>query len=590
MKLSDYIALFLSEQNIKHVFVVTGGANLHIIDSIDKKAGINYICAQHEQGAVMMAEASARLLGLGVACGTSGPGATNMLTGALCAYTDSVPLLLITGQVSTHKMKKDLQVRQLGFQEADTLRIFKPVTKYASLLLDKHNIRYELEKALYMATSGRKGPVLLDIPDNLQREDIGNPADLPSFTAPKEATMPPEQDMSSVAALMAKAKRPVVILGAGARENLPTQALQDFITKLNIPTVCTWGGRDLLPASHPINIGTFGTHSSRVGNFAIQNADVILSLGARLDTHHTGLISTFARNAQIIMVDIDKAELEKFSLYERNIQYPIHMQTKDFIYTLSKQYSTQKNNQTWHEQIATWKKTFEQPLLKEQPSSLTPQSIIHELTKHTKKNEQFFLDTGCSLAWFMQNYKPCTGQRIISAFNYTPMGYALPAAIGGALAKPHTSTFCIIGDGGLQMSVQELATAAYYKLPIKILVFNNKGYSMIKQTQEQWLDKRYCAVGEDSGIPSIDFTAIAHAYGLKTFSVTSPDELEDTFAAFVQCPQTALCNFDISPECRVEPILKYGFALEDQEPHLPRKIFFEQMLIEPLKSSRTLKD
>ncbi len=588
MKLSDYVAQFLSELHVERVFVVTGGANLHLIDSIDKNNKLDYICAQHEQGAVMMADASARILGLGVACGTSGPGATNMLTGALCAFTDSVPLLLITGQVSTHRMKKDLAVRQLGFQEADTVSIFKSATKYASLLQDKHKIRYELEKAVFIATSGRKGPVLIDIPDNLQREDIGDPTVLPSFFSAENSEPEVFQNLSSLKERIEKAQRPILILGSGARGSFSTQELSDFITKLNVPVLLTWGARDLLPATTPLNLGTFGTHGSRLGNFAVQNADLILSIGARLDTHHTGLPTTFARSAQIVMVDIDKAEMDKFKLYGRNIDDALQMSARDFVFALSEYFPFYNKKEDWHHTIESWKQVFSDYEIKTVKKEFNPQTVIQELSNYTKNKEQFFLDTGCSLAWFMSYYKPSTEQRIISAFNYTPMGYALPAAIGGALANPNVPTFCIIGDGGIQMSIQELATAVYYKLPIKIMVFDNKGYSMIKQTQEQWLDQRYCAVGEESGVPSHDFMAIAKAYGLDVYSVATFDDLKNNFPAFINNPHTSLCVIHVSPDFRVEPILKYGFALEDQEPHLPRKLFFDQMLIEPLDSSKNL--
>lgn len=594
MKLSDYVALFLHNYGIKHIYVVVGGANLHLIDSFSRQKGLEYICAQHEQGAAIMADASARLMGLSVACATSGPGATNMLTGALCAYDDSIPVLFLTGQVSTHRLKGDLGVRQLGFQEADTVDIFKSVTKYAVCVHDKNSIRYELEKAMHIALSGRQGPVLVDIPDNLQREDIGDPNMLPSYYAADSKISISMTQILEITQALRLAQRPVLILGLGVRLSGASNKVQTFIEQLNIPVILTWGALDLLSSDHPLLVGTFGTHGSRTGNFAIQNADFIISIGSRLDTHHTGILATFARAAKIAMVDIDHTEIEKFTTHKRKIDFPVIGDASNFIefmLTNYKQDTTPSDCALWKQQILHWKKSlnnYKNDANEEFPVS--PYEIVERLSDYMKGSEQFFIDTGCSLAWFMQAFKGKADQRVITAFNCTPMGYALPAAIGGALVNPAAPTYCITGDGGFQMNIQELATCIYHKLPIKIILFQNRGYSMIKQTQEQWLDNKYCASSFESGIPSPNFIAIAKAYGFDTFKITEKQVIDDVLQKVIENQNPTLCVVEVSEDFRVNPQLKYGFPLEDQEPHLPRKLFLESMLIEPLEASLQIKD
>lgn len=303
MKLSDYVAQFLVDLGAKHVFVMTGGAALHLIDSIAKNGKIKHVVLQHEQAVAMAADGYARASEMiGVTVTTSGPGATNLLTGTACAYDDSVPLLHITGQVSTFRQSGDLGVRQLGFQEAPIVDVFKPLTKYAILLKAKDKIRYELEKAVYIANSGRKGPVLIDIPDDLQREDIGDPECLLSYVPCHLKKTKNIDDRELVALIdkalemLASAKRPILILGWGISLSGGSYLAQKMQEILKIPFVLTWGALDLLDHTNPLYAGTFGTHGSRAGNLAVQNSDCVLAIGTRLDTHHSGTpLTNFAR-------------------------------------------------------------------------------------------------------------------------------------------------------------------------------------------------------------------------------------------------------------------------------------------------------
>ena len=318
MKLSDYVASFLAAQGIRCVFVITGGAVAHLIDSVAKNPNIDYICTQHEQAAAMAADACSRITGnIGAAIATSGPGATNLITGVCCAYYDSIPVIYITGQVATFRSSKGMGVRQLGFQEADIVNIFRPLTKYAVWIDDPRRIRYELEKATHIAKSGRPGPVLVDLPDDLQRVDI-DPDELESFVPePENKDLHRlEEQVESCIQLLENAKRPVVILGWGIRLGKAEKEAIEFVNKLGFPILPTWATMDMLPSNHPLVVGSFGFHGTRYGNFTVQNADLVLSIGSRLDTHLTGSpITTFAREAKKIVVDVDINELNKLSIF-----------------------------------------------------------------------------------------------------------------------------------------------------------------------------------------------------------------------------------------------------------------------------------
>ncbi len=479
MKLSDYVASFLAELGIKHVFVIIGGASAHLIDSIAKTPGIEYICPQHEQAGAMAADAYARVTGkLGVAIATSGPGATNMLTGVCCSFYDSIPTLYITGQVSTFRSKGNAGIRQLGFQETDVTAIFKPITKYAVKINNPQDIRYELEKAVHIAYSGRPGPVLMDIPDNLQRIEV-QPKLLKSYVPKDDKNNSHALDSQVVKCidLLRQAKRPVVILGWGVHLSGAEKEALKFVEKSKLPVAPTWGLRYLLPAIHPQLIGAFGTHGTRYGNFAVQNSDLILSIGARLDTRQAGSPHwTFARGAKKIVVDIDPTELKKFKKLEMGVDLEINWDAKDFLEVLNRKIIGVKLPQisAWQKKIADWKEKF--PVFRKEyfkDSDVNPYVFIKMFSDEVLTNNIIFADTGCSLAWLLQAFEFKKGQKLFSAFNNTPMGYALPASIGASFAINKKSIICVTGDGGLQMNIQELITVVKHNLPIKIFLFNN---------------------------------------------------------------------------------------------------------------------
>lgn len=590
MKLSDFVIEFLADKGIKHAFVVTGGASVHLIDSIARNSRMEYICPQHEQAGAMMADAYARVTGhVGLAISTSGPGATNMLTGACCAYYDSVPVFFITGQVTTFRLKRDMGIRQLGFQETDVVDIFKPVVKYAVRLEDANHILHELENAYCIATSGRPGPVLIDLPDNLQRENI-DPEALDKYSPASDLTGNGlDQIIEKTLALINDSQRPVLILGWGIRLSKANGEVLTLIEKLGIPVLPTWAMRDFLPDDHPLLVGSFGTHGTRYGNFAVQNSDLVLSLGARLDTRAAGSpITTFAREAKKIVVDIDQNELCKFEKLGMKVDMLINTDAAAFARALTNKLKNPKTDdiKPWLNKIEEWKNKY--PICPSgyfREKNVNPYVFMKHLSNELEEDNIIFTDTGCSLAWLMQAFTVKKSQRIFHDFNNTAMGYALPGSIGASIALNKKTVICLTGDGSLQMNIQELATLIHYQLPIKIFLLNNHGYNMIKQTQEQWLDGRYEASTCDSGLGFPDFLKVAKAYGFKIINIETNTVLRRKIREALRFPGPVFCNIEINSRHRVIPQVIFGRSIEDSEPFLSREEFLQNMIVKPDKAS-----
>jgi acetolactate synthase-1/2/3 large subunit len=591
MKLSDHVADFLARQGIRHVFAISGGASLHLIHGVANHPDIDYICPQHEQAAAMAADAYARVTGnIGAAIATSGPGATNLITGICCAFYDSVPVLYITGQVATFRLSRGTGARQVGFQETDVVGICKPITKYAVMVEEPGRIRYELEKAAWIARSDRPGPVLVDIPDNLQREDI-DPTALEGFVPPPPS---PQQDLAPVAArcceLIAASKRPIAILGWGNRLAHAEGEALAFVRRFGLPTLLTWGTLDLMPADDPLFVGSFGTHGTRYGNFAAQNADLVISIGSRLDTHSVGSpFSDFARGAVKVIVDIDPAELAKFARFGMNVDLPLVADAKAFLQAMNAapEPAAQPDIEPWFARIRDWKRRYAilEPRYRRQ-TTLNPYVFVKALSDAAAPGDVIFVDTGCAVAWMSQGFAFKPGQRYFHAFNNTPMGYALPGAIGASIARGRSKVICVTGDGGLQVNIQELATVIRHALPIKIFLLNNHGYSMIQQTQDQWLNSRYIASSVEGGLAFPDFEKVAGAYGFPTVTLRTNDDADSKLGAILAADGPCFVNVELLAEERVSPQVKFGRPIEDAEPLLPRTEFFENMIVEPVAASR----
>ncbi len=539
----------------------------------------------------MAADGYARVTGgLGCAVATSGPGATNLITGICSSYYDSVPVLYLTGQVATFRSKGDTGVRQIGFQETDTVEMCRTVTKYAVLVTDPYRILYELQKAVAIARSGRPGPVLVDVPDDLQRMDI-DPAKLIRYQAaeiPAPPAIPAETIEACVAALRS-AHRPVLIYGWGVHLAGAEDEARALARMLHVPVAMTWAALDLLPAADPLAIGGFGTHGVRHANFAVQNADLILAIGSRLDTKATGTPpTTFARGAKIIMCDIDPTELGKFVRLGVQLHLGIAANAKALLHALLRRAKQEAwpEPTAWLAMIDDWKRRYPVCLPSyAREKKVNPYWLVQKLSEALDENEIIFSDTGCALAWMMQGYAFKAGQRFYHAFNNTPMGYALPGAIGAAFARPGKRIICIGGDGSLQMNIQELATVIHHRLPIKVILLNNHGHSMVQQTQEMWLGGNYYATSVEGGLASPDFVAVAQAYGFPATSVDLNADLPAKIAAMLATDGPFFLNIEVDRQHRVTPQVKFGRPNEDADPLLERPEFLANMVVAPLPVS-----
>lgn len=562
MKLSDYVIDFLAKKGVTHVFGMSGGAVVHLFDSAARHPGITPIFNTHEQASAMAADGYSRVSGkLGVAMATSGPGVTNLITGCACSYYDSIPTLMLVGQVATNRLKGDLKVRQFGFQETDTEALFAPVTKYAKQLTEPKYIRYVLEKAYHMAFEGRPGPVLISIPDDLQRADI-NPEKLVSFPRQPVGSCEAEP-VRVVLDTVRAAKRPIMILGQGLKTP-ECSGLDELIFKLQVPILATWAGLDRIEYGHPQYLGTFGVYGSRLGNWAIQHADLILCLGTRLSQNLTGAaLKTFAPQAKLIMVDVDGAEMFKFDGRGIDVSGRLKAKLSDFIEKMLHLVSPfEKDNLSWVQE------------LKNAGESLPTDhrvSFFEQLSKYLPSDEQIFVDTGANLTWACNNLHIKKGQQLHSAWNFTPMGYALPAAIGAAFHKRKPVT-CIIGDGGLLVCLAELATVIRHSLPIRIFLVNNGGHAIQRQTISTWLEGHQVGTDRASGLALPNFREIAEAMGFVSHKYDTVIWDRTLFMmlrnVYTGVPKPEFIDVHFDPSQGLTPFLKSGDALDRQRPYV----------------------
>ncbi len=572
MKLSDYVIDFFSKLDIDYSFVVTGGADLHLINSIADHPKMQHICVQHEQFGGAAADGYSRASQkLGLALTTSGPGATNLLTSICSAYFDSIPMVCLTGQVSRFRLRPNNQLRQKGFQETDISAIFKDITKYVTLITDPLMIRYELEKAVYLAQEGRPGPVVLDIPDDLQREEI-NIQDLKSFVPEKKHIIDFSKEINELISYIRNSKMPILIIGAGVHSSKAEKEVIQFARHFNIPVLLAWGAADLFAEDDPLNMGRLGVCGPRAGNFAVQQADLIIALGTRLSQMITGgKQELFAPKAKKVVIDIDQEELNKFGYDSFHLNLPILADLKEFFLECKKSYLFDEKDlfSNWRKKIFNWKQRYLicPPEYYQNKNSVNPYVFIKHLSKTANEGDIFFTDTGANLCWVMQTFEFKKNQRIFSAWNNTPMGYALPASIG-AFWGVKKDIYCLIGDGGLMMCLQELATICRYNIPIKIFLFDNKGYTTVKQTIDFWLNSRYVAVDEESGLSFPDYQKLAESFHIPYVFIKDHSDLskiDNIYSMKGPC----FCHLNIDEKQRIVPLLKYGSGIEDLFPKLP---------------------
>lgn len=582
VKLSDYVIDFITRQGVEHIFEFIGGAITHLIDSTVDRTDIRCVSVHHEQSGAFAAEAYARINGrLGVAMATSGPGALNMVTGIGSCWFDSVPCLFITGQVNTYEYKFDRPVRQIGFQETDIVSVVRPLTKYAVLVTDPSSIRYHLEKAVYLAQHGRPGPVLLDIPMDVQRTRIKT-EDLPGFLgSPEQLALAvpgcPEDSIQKVVQLMAAAKRPVILVGGGVRTAGATGGLAELVARTGIPVVTSLMGLDAISHDNPAFFGMIGAYGNRFSNMTLANSDFLLILGSRLDSRQTGTRpETFARVARRVHVDVDAVELNA----KVPVELAINCDLSVFLtrLTAALQEATGTDLSSWYRTIEKYRTRYPTRSKEGEFAGIEPNRFMELLSTGSAPGDIVCLDVGQNQMWAAQSFQLKEGQRMLISGGMGAMGFSLPAAMGAALAEPGSNVLVICGDGGIQVNIQDLDTVVNHRLPVKIFIMNNGCLGMVRQFQDMYFGGRQQSTVIGYGCP--DLTGIAEAYGLRVFTISEASDAAATIALAMATDGPAFVNVFLEQTTCVNPKLVVNRPIEDMSPHLDREELAEQMLID----------
>lgn len=591
IRVADFIAQTLAAHGVRHVFLVTGGGAMHLNDAFGRQKELSYVACHHEQACAIAAEGYARVSGRVAAVNvTTGPGGTNAITGVWGAFTDSVPMVVISGQVQYRTVVRstDLPLRQLGDQEIDITRMVASCTKYAEMVTDASTIKYHLEKALYLATAGRPGPVWLDIPMNVQGSLI-EPSELKGYDP--QAAAPPTADVAEVMQRLARAERPVIIVGQGIRASGAHEKFLALADKLGVPIAVSFNALDVVWDDHPLFVGRQGTIGDRSGNFAVQNADLLLILGARMPIRQISYNSeNFARAAFKIMVDVDAAELKKPTL---KIDLPIHADLNDFIdRALAAPYEGKKP-ESWLSWCMERRKKY--PVVLPEywnvKNAVNPYCFMASLFEALPANSTVVSGDGTASVVSFQAATLKKGSRLFHNSGSAPMGFDLPAALGAAVASGK-DVICLAGDGSIQMNLQELQTIKTHDLAVKIFVLNNRGYHSIRQTQQNYFSDNIVGCGTESGLGFPDMEKLAGVYGFPFLRANTHDDMKDAIAKTLETKGRAMCEVTLDLEQVFAPKLSsrklpdgrmISSPLEDLAPFLPREELAANMLVPMIK-------
>ena len=556
MNICDYIIETLYLNGIDTYFVITGGAIVPFINAIAKNPKVKYYCFQHEQSAAMAAEGYYRSCGkIAGVCVTSGPGVQNILNGVCGCWYDSVPAFFISGQVNTAEDLSNFvsKPRQTGFQEMPVADMFRDVTKESLHVPDVSKIKDILSELLISVKTPRFGPVLMDLPVNLQMSSVEglHPFTVTSFKYNQKHTY-------DISRYIKDSKRPLVIFGHGVKLAGATKEALDFVEKNGIPFLVSWGAFDICRTDHPLRLGSPGVYGDRYANYAIQNADLLISIGSRLDSRQIGgNAALFSKHSKKIMVDIDDHEITKMGEKGINIDFRINENAKDFLQNVIT--GQVPNVEQWLINLKLWKSKY--GVEKDREGDSAVYDYLRDLFDKIEEDCIVIPDQGGNLVWTMQSAKLKEGQKLFTNFGNSSMGFALPAAIGAAIGS-RKKVYCIDGDGGFQMNVQELLTVKKYDLPIEIIILNNSGYGIIKQFQDSYFDSKYTATSKSDVFgDEVDFVKIAEAYGVKT--------LQD-----IPIPETQ----------KIYPKLEFGNSLENMTPYID----FESDMFVPVPPKKKL--
>ena len=598
-RVADYVADFISDAGIKHVFLLPGGGSMHLVDAVGKCHGIEVVACLHEQAASISAEAYSRINeSLGVAIVTTGPGSTNAITGVVGAWIESVPLIVISGQVKRADMLNDAPLRQNGPQEVDIISMVKKITKYAVTVQKSEDIKSIMEQAFYHASTGRAGPVWIDIPLDIQ----GAPLDPKSLEGWRQVIN--ESFISAVAnsyvndlgKLISKAERPLLLAGHGIRLSGGADVFRQAVDKLGIPTIMTWNSMDLLPYEHPLNIGRPGVVALRAPNFAVQNSDLLISIGCRLDNIITAFNpQNFAPHAKKVIVDIDQHEIDKLDM---EIAISIHSDAKTFLTTLVDDVPLENADwKNWKKQCQAWKEKYSVNDNKPFPKvgEISHYHFTDALSQILPPN--IIISTGSSglgIEGFYTVFRNKEGQRIYLTSGLGAMGYGLPSAIGACFANDKKPMVLIEGDGSLQLNIQEMATLSSFNLPICVIIMNNQGYASIRNTQRNYFKGRYVGTGPETGLIIPNMEKVAATYNIPYIQISDASELNKKLSAVIKETWPLIVDIHLKANeiltPKVSAILQpdgsiLSMPLEDMSPLLPIEVLEKEMIIELSEAS-----
>ena len=609
-RLADYVADFLISKGVTHCFSVVGGGAMHLNDALGHREELKVVYNHHEQACAMAAEAYARLENkIAAVCVTTGPGGTNAITGVLGGWLDSIPMFIVSGQVRydttaryASRFTEGLPLRAVGDQEYDIVKSVTPMTKYAVMVENPKDIRYILERAWHLATTGRPGPVWVDIPVNFQGGYIDTD-DLKGYDpAEDDRKLPPKVDehtVDEVIGLIKAAQRPVIYAGGGIRLSGGYNEFCKVIRKLGVPVVTYWNSIDLLSTDDPLYVGRGGNMGDRAGNFAVQNSDLVLAIGTRISIRQTGYsFSTWARAAKVIMVDIDRAEMKKHTIH---VDMPVWADAKDFLSALDKRLGDCQTplfaNRVWTDACLNWKAKYPVCLPGHRQGVegyANVYAFIDYLSSKLPEDSLTAVSNGACCVAGHQTYVIKKGTRFIINSAVASMGYGLPAAIGLCYAGGRRTTICLEGDGSIMMNLQELQTIITNKLPVKIFLINNQGYHSIRITQNNLFSgRKKVGIGEESGDLSFpDYSKIAAAFGYPYYCAHSNNEMREVVDKVLSSKGCAICEIftDTSqvwePKSSTKRLADGTLVsppLEDLAPFLPRDEFLSNMFIDPIE-------
>ena len=557
IKVSDYVIKRLEETGAKHMFMLPGGGAMHLNDSLGKSDKIQYVCCLHEQACSIAAEAYARVNNkIGLLMVTTGPGGTNALTGVAGAYLESTPVFVVSGQVKRMDMINNQGVRHQGMQELDIISVVDSITKYAALVDDPQMIRYHIERALYEATHGRKGPVWLDIPLDVQATMVEEDSLIGFTPLPEVINSHLEKQVLEVIELLNKSERPILMAGNGIRLSDGLEEFEEVIRLLNIPVLTTWNGIDLIEEDNELFYGRPGGLGHRYANFMQQNSDFFLSIGARLNLLQTGYnFDGFAREAVKVMVDIDNAELHKINVRP---DLSICADARDFMLLLLKHKDKIqiKNRKEWFAYGDRLKEKYPivSPEYWEQKEKVNTYCLLETISKYMQPQDVYVSgSSGSCIDISMQTFRVKKGQRVFCTRGLASMGYGFPSAIGACLASGGKRTVGVNGDGGFVMNIQELETLARLNLPVKMFVLSNRGYGAIKATQTNLFQGHLVACNEDSNLSIPPIAKVAEAYGLKTITIQNNQELDDKVKEVLGYDGPVICEVMTPIELTARP-------------------------------------